>query len=882
VSFLFTDVERSTELWSDRGEAMATALAVHDRVVRQAIVSHSGYVFSTSGDGFAAAFSTPDDALAAAVEAQRTLQDAPWPAGVRLAVRMAVHTGAADERDGNFYGVSVNRAARVMGLAPGGVVLVSAAVAELVRDGRRLDIELIDVGEHRLRGLPGTERIFQVRAEGLVADATVLRSPFGPHGNLPVPATSFVGRVHELTDLAEELEHGRSVTLTGPGGVGKTRLAVEVATAASGAFADGAWMVELAPLRDADAVVHATAQVLGAPPQEGLDLLDAVVDAVKGRSILVVLDNCEHVKDAAAAVVERLQAVPTLAVLATSRERLAFPGERVWPVGSLDPTGEALHLFFDRAAAADARLDLGRDRPVVKEVCAHLDGLPLAIELAAARMRSMTPSDLAAHLNDRFRLLRDDRADGELRHRALRATVEWSYQSLSPTEAAVFERLSVMAGSFDLAAAAAVCADVVGDAGEVLDLLGSLIDKSLVEADRTARTARYRLLETLRQFGFERLTQVGDADAVRDRHLAHFVSVAGTARRLFEGDDNATGTDMFDLAWDNLRAALGRAVESGDVGAAEAIVEGPAWYSILYARHELGEWAEQACGVPAAGASAFGLAAYMEFFGGDPDRGLELAQQGVQRATFPAAPETVHCWLWLNGIHWFAGRADEADQAVRHAVEAARAAGDGFALAAAIASRGLVAATTDPGAVVELAREARAIAGPLRNPALDAWVGCLVGPAEFAVGERRTAIVSLRHALALAERCSPFLRAVVTMSLATVAAHADSGLRPELAYSDAIEQLYALRAWPHLWGAIESLATYWVRSNDLEGAATLLGHLDTHEHHSVALVARRARAAAVLEQRPDAWPWRQHGAALDRDQVVHYALERLPAPPAAS
>jgi hypothetical protein len=537
-------------------------------------------------------------------------------------------------------------------------------------------------------------------------------------------------------------------------------------------------------------------------------------------------------------------------------------------------------LFCDRASAADARFDLGQDRHTVQELCAHLDGLPLAIELAAARMRSMTPSDLAAHLSDRFRLLREDRADGELRHHALRATVEWSYQSLSPTEAAAFDRLSVMAGSFDLAAAAAVCTDVVPDAGEVLDLLGSLIDKSLVEADRTGRTARYRLLETLRRFGFERLTEAGQADAVRDRHMRHFVGVAGAARSLFEGDANAAGTEMFELAWDNLRAALGRAVESGDVAAAEAIVEAPAWYSYLHARHELNEWAEQACDLPGAGPTAFGVAALMAFAGGELDRAMTTAHLGLARADAPTGPETVHCWAWSVRAHWFAGRADEAAHAARHAVEAAEGTGDPFTIAAAIATEGAaLAVVKGRAAVIERADAARAVARPLRNPALDAWVGCLVGPAEFAVGERRTAIASLRQALALAEGCSPFVRAVVTMSLATVAAHPDSGLQPELAYSDAIDQLYTLRVWPHLWNTIESLATYWVRSGDLEGAATLLGHLEAHEHHSVPLAARRARAAAVLEQRPDAWPWMEHGAALDRDQIVQYALERLPAPP---
>ena len=340
--------------------------------------------------------------------------------------------------------------------------------------------------------------------------------------------TSFVGHGEELARLVAELPARPMVTLTGVGGVGKTRLATEAARAAAGEFPDGVWLCELAPVADPDAVAHAVATTLAVRRQEGLSMLDSVVDALRGRRLLLILDNCEHVLDAAAELARRVTAsCPTVALLATSREPVGVAAERVWAVPSLDAAVEGVELFCDRAAAADAAFSpTEADRAVIAAICGRLDGIPLAIELAAARVRSMTPTEMAGRLDDRFRLLRGGRRGGLERHQTLRATVQWSHQLLTGQERALFDRLAVFAGGFDLDSAEAVCADDTIDPLDVGDLLAALVDKSMVVADRHGPRTRYRLLETLRQYGEERLAEDGELAPLRDRHLDHYLATA--------------------------------------------------------------------------------------------------------------------------------------------------------------------------------------------------------------------------------------------------------------------------------------------------------------------------------------------------------------------
>jgi len=399
VTFLFTDTEGSTQLWEAAPDAMRAALAWHDSILRVAIEAHDGYVFATGGDGFAAAFARAGDALAAGEKARMALVSEEWPEEAPLRVRMALHTGEAAERDGNYFGGAVNRAARLMAVGHGGQLLVSAATAELLTG-----TELVDLGEHRLRDLDRPLRVFQVGEGRFPALRTLDAFP----GNLPLQLSSYIGREKELERAAAALADSRIVTLTGVGGVGKTRLALQVAAEVLPRFTDGAWLVELAPVRDPDGVPDAVAAVFEVTPHRGQSLLQALVEFLRGKQLLLVVDNCEHLLEPAATLIETLErACPRVAVLATSREGLGIDGERMLAVPSLvSPKAEAspeavaeaaaVRLFVDRAQAVKAEFSVtGDNAAAVAQVCRRLDGVPLAIELAAARVQAMNPAELA-------------------------------------------------------------------------------------------------------------------------------------------------------------------------------------------------------------------------------------------------------------------------------------------------------------------------------------------------------------------------------------------------------------------------------------------------------------------------------------------------------
>ena len=497
VTFFFTDIEDSTRLWESTPADMAAAVQAHDVIVRSAIERRGGHVFATGGDGFCAAFSSAVDAVTAAIESQRELggDDA-----IPFAVRMALHTGEAIERDRNYYGTEVNRAARLMALAHGGQVLVSDTAEVLVRSR----VALRPLGDHLLRGLRGTIPVFQVMADGLPSEFPVLRSVDHFAGNLPRQVSSLVGRDAEVDDVAELVRSQRLVTLTGVGGVGKTRLAIEVGAELAGEFDDGVWIVELAGVGDPGAVPAALATVLGITPQSDVPLIDTVADTVAGRRMLLVVDNCEHLRGSVAAAIEAiLGRAGHTKVLATSREAVGVPGESVTTVSPLATEGgvtsDAVTLFVERARSArhDFELQDPQTAAAVTEICETVDGLPLGIELAAARMAAMSAIEVRDRLADRFRLLQRG-APGPERQLTLRHAVEWSYDLLTDDERSLLRTASVFAGGFDLSS---ICA-VVDDADEidVLRHLDSLVRKSLVVADHSAATTRYALYETIRQF----------------------------------------------------------------------------------------------------------------------------------------------------------------------------------------------------------------------------------------------------------------------------------------------------------------------------------------------------------------------------------------------
>ena len=546
-TFLFTDIEGSSRQWEEKAGAMSSALAAHDRRLRDAVESHRGRVVKMTGDGCHAVFATAADGLAAALAAQQAPGPTPEFSEVLIRIRMGLHSGEAEPRDGDYFGPAVNRAARIMSIGHGGQVLLSAATVSLL-DGRLPPAAgLRDLGEHRLKDLSRPERIFQLVAPGLPADFPPLRSLDAYPGNLPVQLTGFIGRERELAEVKRLLVGTRLLTLTGPGGTGKTRLSLQTAGDVQAGFAHGAWLVELAPLADPANVPATVAAVFDLAPQPGAPPEAVLLDYLRGKHLLLILDNCEHLVEASARLAAGLlPACPRLTILASSREGLGVAGETTYHVPTLavpnpDETtaaavcrADAADLFLQRARAA--RPDFAvtdANAAAVAQIVRRLDGIPLAIELAAARVRSLSPEQIAARLDDRFRLLTGGSRTALPRQQTLRALIDWSYTLLSPDEATLFRRLGVFVGGWTLEAAEEVASDD-GDSGrptndesriervDVLDLLDGLVNKSLVMADEEAGSTRYRFLETIRQYARDKLFESGEGEAVRDRHGGYY------------------------------------------------------------------------------------------------------------------------------------------------------------------------------------------------------------------------------------------------------------------------------------------------------------------------------------------------------------------------
>ena len=579
VTFLFTDIEGSTARWERHPEEMRMALARHDNILESAIDSHSGVVFSRMGDGMAAAFASPRNALAAALSAQETLAQEPWPAPVgQLTVRMGVHTGEGTVVEGQYLSQPLNRCARLMAIGHGGQVLASGTTESLIRGTVPDGVGLLDLGEHRLRDLSDPLRVFQVEHEGRRERFPPLRSLDSLPGNLPLQVSSFVGRERELARVAKALTEGRIVTLTGVGGVGKTRLALQAAADVLPTFREGAWLVELAPVRDPEEVAGAIAAVFNLIPRGGATLEEILVEFLRTKQVLLVIDNCEHLLEAVADLIDTLErACGGLVVLATSREGLGLEGEQNLTVPSLATpaaaatleeieASDAVSLFVQRAKRADADFVLDASTaPAVLQLCRRLDGVPLAMELAAAQIGAMTPAELAAGLDRRFETLAGGRRRAVQRHQTLRATIDWSYELLSEPEAHLLDRLSVFSGGCSREGAEAVCAGAPVAQRELFGLLRGLVAKSLVVAERADQATRYRLLETIREYGEERLSQRGEALPLRDRHAGYYADfVALMSDEIYGPKEIQANRDLV-AEKDNGAAAMNHAIDTAQV-----------------------------------------------------------------------------------------------------------------------------------------------------------------------------------------------------------------------------------------------------------------------------------------------------------------------------
>lgn len=663
VTFLLSDIEGSTRLWEAHPDAMRAAVPEHYEILADAVARHDGVrpVEQGEGDSVVGAFSRASDALAAALEAQRALLARSWPGEIELRVRIALHTAEAQLRDeGNYFGVALSRCARIRAIASGGQTLLSRSVRDLVLDRLPERVELVDCGEHRLRDLGRPEQVFALAHPELpMIEAGQLRSLDSLPNNLPRQLSSFIGRERELGELRDALAGTRLLTLTGAGGSGKTRLALALAGEALDRCPDGVWWVELAPIADPAMIGEAIAAPIGVRPLAGLTALQAVCGALAGSRALVVLDNCEHLLDGCAeAAGALLEGCPNVIVLATSRAPLGLPGESDWRVPPLampnEPEREpieslsqydAVKLFVERAVKVRPNFVItNQNAPALAQICVDVDGIPLAIELAAARVRIMSLEQIGHGLVDRFHLLTSGARTAMPRQQTLRASVDWSHDLLSEGERVLLRRLGAFAGGFSLNAIEQVCADELLDSYAILDLLSSLVEKSLVQANEGRTEVRYRLLETIRQYAVERLKESGERPVARGRHLQYFAALADEAEVGLEAAGSGRWLAILDDESPNMAAAFEHALAE-DPPVAMRIAVAHALYWTLRGRMAEAEVAYaavlDAVQEPSAlRARALWARSWLLLHGGVVERAIELGQQAIALADEYRDPST--------------------------------------------------------------------------------------------------------------------------------------------------------------------------------------------------------------------------------------------------
>jgi predicted ATPase/class 3 adenylate cyclase len=785
VTFLFTDLEGSTRRWETHPAGMRDALARHDAIVRGAIESHGGMVFSAMGDGMAAVFASAREAVRAVLAAQQGLAAEDWAevAGP-LAARMGLLTDEGVLGGEHYLNQPLNRCARLMAAAHGGQALVSGATALLVREDLPDGCALVDLGEHRLRDLARPLRILQLTGPGLRREFPPLRTLEAFAGNLPVQLSSFVGRAGELAGLAAAMARSPLVTVTGPGGVGKTRLALHAAADQLPSFSDGAWLCELHAARDGETMAQTVLAALRARPRTGLSTVGSVVEFLRTRTgLLLVLDNCEHLAAAAAELAaDILRGCPGVRVLATSQQPLSVGGEQVFGLRplSLPPpdaglaaaaASDAVSLFAQRAIAARSDFSLTPSNvTAVGEICRRLDGIPLAIELAAARVAALRPAEIAGLLDERFRLLTRGRADAAARQQTLQATVEWSYALLEEADRRVFDRAGVFSGSFDAEAAAAVAA--IGDLQrwDILDSLTSLVDKSLVaEEEGPDQTSRYRLLETMRAYARQQLA-AGELNRLRRRHAEHYAAFAGRAGLELAGPAQLEWQPRIRAELDNLQAAVTWALAEGgqDRPLAFAIAAALAALAVT-SPSTVGGWAEACAGQigacpPELRGMVIGAAAWTAFWAGD----VPLAQRRAEDALQDPAVGDPFSLALLQGVlaqtYTLTGQPERAASIGRQASQEAAEQGIEILVGNMLVVEAMAwTAAGDYAAARQPAMEAVEVARRVQNPALSAMASCTAAGATWP-GDPQTALRLIEDSLALtrAGACDAFLDTALT------------------------------------------------------------------------------------------------------------------------
>ncbi len=640
VTFLFTDIEGSTRLLQQLGDQYAQVLSECRHLLRTAFQERGGHEIDARGEEFFVAFSRARDALATAVAAQRAVAAHPWPEGITVGIRMGLHTGEPLGAGTGYVGMDVHRAARICAAGYGGQILLTQPTRDLVVEDLPEGVHIRDLGEHRLKDLGRPHRLFQVVAPNLRADFPPLKSLDALPHNLPIHLTSFIGREREIAELKRLLSQSRLLTLTGLGGTGKTRLALQVAADVLLEYHDGVWFVDLAALSDPTLVPQSVASVLTVREQPGRPLESTLADHLQSRQVLLVVDNCEHLIRACATLADTLlRACPDLRICATSREALSVSGEVLYSVPPLSlpdakqllpevlPRFDATRLFIERAILSRPDFTVhSRNAHAVAEICRRLDGLPLAIELAAARVKVLSPEQIVSRLDDRFRLLTKGGRTTLPRHQTLQAAIDWSYDLLAEKEQMLLRRMSVFAGGFTLEALEAVCSGDFIETHEVLGLLAQLVDKSLVTADPQNGSGRYRLLETVRQYGQEKLSKSGEVPERRRRHRDWFLDMAERLQDAIRGPEQDVWLNLLSAEHDNFRAAL--AWSSAEYRAEEGLrlavcltsfwyvrghsSEGRTWLDTTLSRSDRVPASLRAKGLYAAGLLATGQGAYTE------------------------------------------------------------------------------------------------------------------------------------------------------------------------------------------------------------------------------------------------------------------------------
>ncbi|MCC6500149.1 MAG: adenylate/guanylate cyclase domain-containing protein [Anaerolineales bacterium] len=689
VTFLFTDIEGSTTLWENFPEAMKSALAKHDSILREAVETNHGQIFKATGDGFHAVFTTAIDGINAAIASQRALQTPEFlkNSGVSLRARMGLHTGEAELRDGDYFGQTLNRAARIMSAGHGGQILVSEIVAQVASEHLSADVSLLDLGEHYLKGIAQAEKIYQAAAPDLQKDFPPLNSIPTAKTNLPQRLTSFIGRERELKEASEKIspspdgrgvrgEGAKLLTLIGPGGTGKTRLSIQIGAEQLGNFKHGVWLVELAPISNPALIIPAIASVFEVREVQNIPLVQLVVDYLRAKEALLILDNCEHLVEASARVANQLlQECPHLKIIASSREALGVDGETVYRVPSLKDD-EATRLFVERATKAEPRFHLtDENASFVTQICSRLDGIPLAIELAAARVKLLTPEQIAARLDDRFKLLTGGVRTALPRQQTLRALIDWSYHLLNETEQRALRGLSVFSGGWTLEAAEAV---VRSD--EALDGLAGLVNKSLVIVEEQEGKSRYRFLETIRQYAMEKLVESGEAIATRDRHLDFMLGVTQFSPTRLFGTETIELLNEIESEHDNMRAALEWATSNHPVKALHLAFGLGGFWVVRDYNNEARVWCnailektQSLSGFDAERGWLYSVLGWVSITLGEQKKGLEYLEQAITLSSRANDPRGVARAYGMTALpSMFMGDYSRALSAAEKAVSIAR------------------------------------------------------------------------------------------------------------------------------------------------------------------------------------------------------------------